>query len=239
MDICMAAPDMSTTVHIAEEGELVRATLHGPEKRNALDEQALEHIRTAAAKAKDASVLLLQGDGDVFCAGFDVPLMKRDPSQVNTLIESLSQTCKALRRCAATVVVDVQGAAIAGGCALAVSSDVLIARHGARFGYPVHALGISPAVTIPVLLPAAGGLARSMLMSGRLYPAEQLHEAGMVHHLMASSDSLDPLIESLLQRGLAAAQATKGWINTLDGSLQDDRFDRPVKGSCGLRIRQD
>ncbi len=214
-------------------------TLNAPERRNALNVQMLEAIAVGADAAAAASILLLRGAGAAFCGGFDVELMTREPEVVDLLIDRLSRACRALRRCPATVVVDVQGAAIAGGCALAVSADVLSARAGAKLGYPVHQLGISPAVTIPVLHPAGGGAARSMLMSGRVYTAEKLAAAGLVHHLLDPADAIEPLIDRLARRGTKAAHVTKSWLNALEDADNDARFDGPVTASRGLRLRID
>jgi len=227
---------MTSRVDIRTDGDLTTITLARPEVRNALDVAMLEAIAKGACC--ETPILLLRGEGEAFCGGFDVPLMRRDPDAVNQLIAALSTTCRSLRRSDATVLVDVQGAAVAGGCALAVSADILLAREGARLGYPVHPLGISPAVTIPLLLPAIGGGARSLLMSGRLERAESLRDQGLVHHLLPTGEPLDPVLDHLRQRGSTASAATKQWLNALDGSLLDERFDGPVEGSRGLRIRQ-
>ena len=125
----------------------------------------------------------------------------------------------------ATTVVHVQGAAIAGGCALAMACDIVTAQPDAKFGYPVHALGISPAVTLPVLLPAAGGRARSLLMGGDLVTGKIMHAHGIVHQLC---DNPDALVQRLLQRGTHASHATKQWLNELEGALCDKRFDGPA-----------
>ncbi|MDP7029277.1 MAG: enoyl-CoA hydratase/isomerase family protein [Phycisphaerales bacterium] len=230
---------MSQAVRVTDQESVRVVSLTAPDRRNALDVQMLEAIADAASTADAASVILLQGEGDAFCAGFDVGLMTTQPSVVDTLIARLSEACRALRRCPATVVADVQGAAIAGGCALAVSADVLVARRGAKLGYPVHRLGISPAVTIPVLHPAAGGKARSMLMSGQVYRAEALAAAGMVHQLLEPSEPIAPLITHLLDRSTEAAHATKAWLNALEQADDDNRFDGPVAASRGLRLRPD
>lgn len=229
---------MSTCVHVERHDGLARVTLAAPERRNALDPDMLEAITQAACDANDASVILIQGQGEVFCAGFDVRLMQNNPDSVDTLIAGLSRACRALRRCDATVVVDAQGAAVAGGCALAMTADILVARRGTRLGYPVHALGISPAVTLPVLIPAAGGFARTMVMNGRLHTAELLAEKGIVHQLLASDADIASVVTPLLSRGREAARVTKQWINELDGSHDDARFDGPVDGSRGLRVRR-
>ena len=229
---------MTAFIQVQRENALVRVTLAAPERRNALDPDMLEAIVQIAETSGDASVVLIQGQGDVFCAGFDVRLMQDDPDSVDTLIACLSNACRALRRCDATVVVDVQGAAVAGGCALAMTADILVARRGARLGYPVHALGISPAVTLPVLIPAAGGLARTMVMYGRLHRAETLAERGVVHQLIDVDADIACVLDPLMSRGRHAARVTKQWMNELDGSLDDARFDGPVAGSRGLRVRR-
>ena len=229
---------MSEHVRVSRAAGVHTVTLDAADRRNALTVPMLKAIEESAYAAANASVLVIEGAGKTFCAGFDVELMQTHPDAVDELIAALSMTCRALRRCPATVLADVQGAAVAGGCALAVSADILLAREGARLGYPVHALGISPAVTIPVLLPAAGGLARSMLMNGRLVDAHSLHDAGVVHHLLPIEGDRGPLVDGLADRGRNASHITKAWLNELDDVLNDDRFDGPVTGSRGLRYGQ-
>jgi len=220
------------------ERGVVSVTMQAADRRNALDLQMLESIRDAASHASDASVLVLAGSGPAFCAGFNVAMMRQGAQVVDSLVESLSQTCRALRRCPATVLADVQGAAIAGGCALAVSADILVARRGSVLGYPVHALGISPAVTIPVLLPAAGGRARSMLMGGEIHPAELLYDHGIVHHLLDPEADLAAIVDHLQARGTDASRATKRWLNSLENAGDERRFDGPVTGARGLSLNQ-
>lgn len=228
---------MSVPVHVTRTDALVEVTLTAPDRRNALSVEMLDAIAAATVEHADASVLLLRGEGRVFCSGFDLDAVRSDPAHVEVLIEHLSQTCRMLRRCPATTLAVVQGAAVAGGCALAVACDILVAHPEARFGYPVHALGISPAVTLPVLLPTAGGRARSLLLDGTLREAAELHDAGIVHGLLGDADSFDAQVDALLSRGTAAAHATKTWLNELEGAYDDARFDGPVEGSRGLRMQ--
>jgi enoyl-CoA hydratase/carnithine racemase len=230
--------DSMNDVSLSLESGVATVSMRATDRRNALDLAMLEAIRDAAAQASGASVLLLEGVGPSFCAGFNFDHLRAGASAVDALIDSLSRTCRALRRCPATVVADVQGAAIAGGCALAVSADVLIARRGTVLGYPVHPLGISPAVTIPVLLPAAGGLARSLLMGGAVHTAEWLYDRGVVHHLLDREARRTPIIDHLVSRGVAASHATKRWLNELDHADDDSIFDGPVEGSRGLSLAQ-
>ena len=210
---------------VVTDGNLCRVTLNHPERRNALTVDVLQAVEEAAQQASAASVVLLSGNGPVFCSGFDMDKVRENDGYLQQLISALSRTIRALRRCPATTVVHVQGAAIAGGCALAVACDLVLAETGARFGYPVHALGISPAVTLPVLLPSAGGRARSILTDGRLYQAKVMAEHGIVHVLLDEGASSASIVESLLQRGTHASHVTKQWLNELEGVYDNDRFD--------------
>ena len=165
-----------------------------------------------------------------FGSGFDMDLVREREGYLQELISTLSKTIRSLRRCPATTLVHVQGAAVAGGCALALSCDVVAASATARLGYPVHQLGISPAVTLPILLPAAGGFARRMVTDGRLYGAKLLHKYGIVHQLLAEGEPLDTMLEQLLNRGTHAAHVTKQWLNELEHAYDNERFDGPASG---------
>src|SRR5690606_29099547 len=113
-----------------------------------------------------ARTLLLCGEGRVFCAGFDLDACRGEGGDdaLRRLLRGLSAAIAGLRAQERPVVVAAHGAAIAGGCALLGSADVVVADAGAKLGYPVARLGISPAVSAPFLAPAVGaGAGRRLL----------------------------------------------------------------------------
>ena len=116
------------------------------------------HLPALHDVANDHSIhiVLLRGEGRAFCAGFDLPAALEQPDLMEQFIERLSGTLRAVRRLPHVVVAAVQGGAIAGGCALVTACDFVMASPDAKFGYPVHRLGISPAVTIPTLQQTMG-----------------------------------------------------------------------------------
>jgi methylglutaconyl-CoA hydratase len=137
------------------------------------------------------------------------------------------------------VVGEVAGAAIAGGCALLSACDFVVVAADARLGYPVHRLGVSPAVTIPALEPLiGGGLARTLLMSGELIDGAAAHRLGLATHRSDSGSSVtvDALAfcRMLAAKPPNALRTTKAWLNQLDGSLDDARFDGAAAGSAEL-----
>ncbi|HEX8579717.1 MAG TPA: crotonase/enoyl-CoA hydratase family protein [Allosphingosinicella sp.] len=79
----------------------------------------------------------------------------------------------------------VEGDALGGGFEAMLSFNVVVAERGARFGLPEIAFGLFPGMGAHCLLARKIGLAKTeqMMLSNRLYSAEEMHEMGLVHVL--------------------------------------------------------
>ena len=79
----------------------------------------------------------------------------------------------------------VQGDALGGGFEAALSFNVIVAERGVRFGLPELVFGLFPGMGAHSLLSRKIGLARAeeMMLSNRLYTAEEMYEMGVVHVL--------------------------------------------------------
>jgi DSF synthase len=79
----------------------------------------------------------------------------------------------------------VQGDALGGGFEAVLSFNVIVAEKGAKFGLPEIAFGLFPGMGAHSLLSRKVGLAlaEEMMLSNRLYTAEEMHEMGLVHVL--------------------------------------------------------
>ncbi len=138
----------------------VRLALNAPERRNALDVESFDALDESIAQLKDRTdirVVTLCGCGSSFCAGFDLRKARDDQALLATLIQRLSTTCRGLRRLPQVVIGEISGYALAGGCALVCACDIVVADKTAKFGYPVHRVGLSPAVSAPLLTQALVG----------------------------------------------------------------------------------
>ena len=135
-------------VRTSTENGVATITLARAEKRNACTPAMLTELEQAIRGVR-GRVLVLTGDGDVFCSGFDLTLCKDDDRVLGQLLGGLSACVRALRAMDMPVVVSAHGAAIAGGCALLGGCDVVVTNSDAKLGYPVLPLGISPAVSAP------------------------------------------------------------------------------------------
>jgi len=79
----------------------------------------------------------------------------------------------------------VQGDALGGGFEAVLSFNVVVAEKGVKFGLPEIAFGLFPGMGAHSLLSRKVGLARAeeMMLSNRLYTAEEMYEMGLVHVL--------------------------------------------------------
>ena len=79
----------------------------------------------------------------------------------------------------------VQGDALGGGFEAVLSFNVIVAEKGSRFGLPEIAFGLFPGMGAHSLLARKVGLAKAeeMMLSNRVYTAEEMHALGLVHVL--------------------------------------------------------
>ncbi len=221
---------------------VVTVRLNDPVKRNALSLPMFDALDGAIARVagdEGVNALLLLGNGAAFCAGFDLGAAVEQPPLIATYIERLSRLNRALRRLPQVVIAAVHGAAIAGGCAVVSACDFVYVGPEAMLGYPVHQLGISPAVTTPTLAQAIGSAAsRKLLLSGELIDGRRAHAIGLATHLATANEVVHAeavqFAHEIASKPPNALRTTKRWLNELDGSMDDELFDAPAVASAGI-----
>jgi enoyl-CoA hydratase/carnithine racemase len=227
-------------------------TLADPARRNALGTAMFaalhERLLVAALAADDrligadgsatgADVVVLRGEGASFCAGFDLQGCVDRPALLDELVHDLSRAVQALRSLPVPVVAEVRGAALAGGCALLAGCDFVVVAPDAQVGYPVHRIGVSPAVNLPMLLANGhAGTVRAVAVGGSLLDGAGAVAAGLATHVAADAASVaaeaEVLARRLCEKGPQALRATKRWLNELDGSGDAARFAHATAASA-------
>jgi len=217
-------------IRVEHAGSVSRLTLDRPDARNALTPEMLDALARAASEMPhETRAVILRAEGPVFCSGFDLNLCRDDPqgSTLAKLLDGLSTAVTALRAQPCPVVAVVQGAAVAGGCALLGGADIVICAADARFGYPVTRLGISPAVSAPTLAAAvSGGSMRAMLLDPGLIDAPHARRLGLVSEILPDAASAEArartLGETLAAKGPGAIVATRRLLQELSGPTPRD-----------------
>ena len=117
-----------------------------------------------------------------------------------------------------------------------VVTDFAITHPEAKVGYPEVDLGVCPAVVAPWLVKKIGaGRARAMLLAGGTMSGEDGFAVGLASHL-APAEELEAaslqLAGKLLKGGRHAMAVTKRWLNELDGSMEEEPFERAAELSA-------
>lgn len=176
-------------IHADTTGPVAVVTLDRPERRNALDLEALHALdhALAAARAAGCRVVVLRGSGGHFCAGADLGDVEGDE-----FVQTLRRVLRGLHEADVPTLAAVEGAALGAGTQLAVACDLRLATPDARFGIPAARLGLMvDRWTIRRLVAAAGEApARAMLLAAEVYSGEAAHGFGLVHRLGRPEEAL-------------------------------------------------
>src|SRR5438445_938345 len=196
------------------DGHVLRVTLAGVQRRNALGAKLLSALTEAFAEAGDARAVVLAGEGESFCAGADIEWQR---SAVDLSFEEnvedamrLYRMCETIDRCPAPVVARVQGYALGGGSGLVGCADVAIAAPDAVFGFSEVKLGIVPAVISPFVLPKIGAHARRYFLTGERFDAATALRIGLVEEVAADLDAaVERVVAELSTAGPEAVRDAK------------------------------
>jgi methylglutaconyl-CoA hydratase len=224
-------------LEIERDGAVARVWLNRPDKRNALDRMMVDELRAAFEDlGADASVrgIVLGGRGTAFCAGADLAYLQAmsrfDIVENMEDSSALASTLRTIYDCPKPVIARVHGPAIAGGCGLATVCDVVVATSSASFGYTEVLLGFIPAIVLAFLIRRVGEIQfRELVLGGRILPASEARERGLVTTVVESSDELDSTINELCKQferaSPSAIAMTKKMIVALDGMSLDAALD--------------
>ena len=229
-------------IDATERDGVAHIALNRPDKRNALTPAMTDDLLSAlrrAAESRTARAILLTGRGDAFCAGFDLKMCHDTPGTLERLLRGLSDAIRVMRRTDTPVVLSAHGAAIAGGCALLGGADAVITERGAKLGYPVVTLGISPAVSAPSLADLVGvGPARERLLEPRVFGGEEATRLGLAHECAEDAATCNSrahtIAYNLASKPPHSLATTKRWLREIDGAENDTPFDRALGASLSL-----
>ena len=235
-----SAPSLPT------EGRIALILLDRREKRNALTPDMLHNVAACVEEAshardvsKRARAIILAGEGEAFSAGFDLKLCRDDPLALKALLVALADALRAIRSAPCSVVIGAHGAAIAGASAMLAACDFVVADTAIRIGYPVVRIGVSPAVSGPMLERAIGpGAARDRLLDPAVIDGRAADRLGLVHTLVDRPEMVRSAAIALAQRLAAkpahALSATKRWLNEVDSSLDESQGARALEASLAI-----
>ena len=170
------------------EPGIVLVTMNRPERLNALSQGLIAELHATFDRIngdRDVRAVILTGAGRGFCAGDDLKGVEGEHGAPGTegmntipLIyltqEHLASLHERIHRLRQPVIAAVNGAAVGGGFAMALSCDIRFASESARFGSVFITLGVSSCdMGTSYLLPRLVGASRAaeLMLTGRIFDA--------------------------------------------------------------------
>jgi enoyl-CoA hydratase/carnithine racemase len=167
----------------------------------------------------------------VFAAGADIKAMADQTYQSFAAVAAgLQEAFRALAQLPQVVVAAVNGAALGGGCELALTADFRVAGRSATLGQPEIRLGIIPGAGGTQRLPRLVGtqIARDLIYSGRTVQADEALAIGLVDRVVDDDAVYDEAL------ALARRYATAPFALRLAKQAIDEGVDLPLDAALRL-----
>jgi methylglutaconyl-CoA hydratase len=227
------------------DGPVTHITIARAERKNAFDAEVIRSLTAAARDVKPATrVVVLQSEGDTFCAGADLEWMRGmagftlDENRADS--RALAEMYRALYDLEVPLVARVQGAAIGGGAGLVAVADIAVASSEASFAFTETRLGILPAVVSPYVVRKIGpARATALFVTGSRIDATRAHEIGLVESVVEPADldaAVGRVVEAILEAGPEAVRAAKRLVREVDGRAPAEVFDLTIERIAKLRV---
>ncbi|HSU19372.1 MAG TPA: enoyl-CoA hydratase-related protein, partial [Acidobacteriaceae bacterium] len=167
--------------------------------------------------AMGARVVVLAGEGDAFCAGLDLNVLRelggRSVEEHRIEAARVARMFRAVWDCDVPTIAVVQGPAIAGGTGLATMCDFTLASPEAKFGYTEARIGfVAALVSAYLALQVGDKAARGLLLSARIFDANEAHRLGLVNEVVSRDhlrERANELAAELMRNSPESLRATK------------------------------
>jgi methylglutaconyl-CoA hydratase len=237
------------TIQLAQQDGVASITLNRPDKRNAISFELIDDLLHAldVVSQSEATVLILTGAGKAFCSGMDLDNLKsllgRSQEQNVQDSQSMAALFRTLYEFPKVTIAAVNGPAIAGGTGLALLCDFTLAVPEAKFGYTEVRIGFVPAIVSTFLLRQIGEKqARDLLLTGRLFDAEEGVRLGLINEIVPADNLISrarELATQLLQNSSSSLRATKKLLNDHARAELDEQLDAAIRENAAIRTTSD
>ena len=180
-------------IHFERDETVAYVTMNRPNKRNALSHAHMLELISCfeeIGEGRDASVVILRGEGPAFCAGHDLSeMVGRDPDFYRRLFDVCCELMETIQRIPQPVIAQVHATATAAGCQLAATCDLVVAAEEARFATPGVRIGLFCSTPMVALSRAVGQKkSMEMLLTGEFISAEEALAEGLVNRVVSAED---------------------------------------------------
>ena len=193
-------------------------TLRHEGRLNAMSRAMWRQLRSvfeSIQRNADVRCVLIQGEGEAFCAGGDIseyPAFRFDPELLRDFHENdVWGALQAMLDCDVPIVAHIAGACMGAGVEIASCCDMRVAGTSARFGAPIAKLGFPMAPREAQLVLSAVGevAARQMLLEASTFSATDMRVRGFLNRVVADDLLADDALASACRIAALAPAAAR------------------------------
>lgn len=231
-------PGSIARVSVGSVDGIVRIVLDNRRRKNALTVAMMEELLSAlktADSSRNVVAVVLEGAGQTFCTGLDIPsLIARESVEGRAPENLMAEVEGAVLSLGHPTIALVEGFAVGAGCQLASACDFRIAVGGCHIGVPTSKIGlVYPPSSLRRMRELIGDRAlRRMIFTGDLAGSKQISAwdwAEVVDDRENAERGVADLASTLGTRSALSIRAAKELLRDLSGSpsLADelDLFD--------------
>lgn len=173
-------------IAVSSEGRKTEIKINKP-PYNVLDIAMMEEINGALVEVKknekDYNVLVITSEGEkAFSAGVDVA--DHTAEKMDLMLDLFHGIFRRLETLELITIAGVKGAALGGGCELAIGCDLIAAADNAKFGQPEIKLAVFPPIAITYLASIVGvKRAMEIVVLGENVSAQDAKTMGLVNQV--------------------------------------------------------
>ena len=206
-------------------------TINRPAAKNAVNKDVAIGIAAALDQldADDSThVVILTGAGGTFCSGMD---LKAFVTGETPYVEGRGFAGMVQRSTDKPLIAAVEGYALAGGCELAITCDLIVAADNSKFGIPEVKRGLAAAagglVRLPRQIPSR--VAMEMALTGDFMDADRALSLGLINQVAPAGEALahaKALAAKIAENGPLAVKRSKQAIKESIDWPQDEMFEK-------------
>jgi len=228
---------MTTRVELEYGDQQARVRFIGEKGIQLLSAATREELAKALMELEsrpDCRVVVFEAAGRTFIAGADIKeLQSLDPQSAVECARETHVLFERIERLPAVTIAAIHAACAGGGFELALACDVRLAAESAKIGLPEVTLGLIPGWggTVRATRMFGPAVARALILSGELLPAQRAYELGLVQGIAADDDFAEFVqrrVDVFRQRSPAAIRTAKRLIRELCAA-DGDPFDREAE----------
>lgn len=186
----------SSILHVDNQGEICWITINRVPDRNSLNTALMNELDGVLTEIEgtQARAVVFSGAGEShFIGGADgIEMMQCDPEGALAFSGRIQGLFNRMESSPLILAAAINGLCFGGGYEFALACDFRIAGHTARIGLPEVKVGLIPGGGGTQRLRQIVGLGRAleMILSGKLYKAEEALSLGLVHQVVPAKDLL-------------------------------------------------